>query len=276
MHQRKLIGTALVGSAAVILLAIIPTALMPPVALGSDLTGCSELIVNGGFEQGGVGWQQQASPPLPSGVTLVDPFFPHTGTLGAYLAGRNGAADRLSQAIALPPVPAESRLAFSFWWALSTQEDAGAFDFMKVELYNASSGALVASVLTADNTRAADWTWTSEAFDLTPYAGQTVMLRFAATNDATGSPTAFFVDDVSLSRCDFPLSPTPTLTVTPRPTATSTASPSATATATRTPTYTPTISPTATTSPTGSITATLTATLRQRALYLPLVIQETG
>ena len=258
MRRRRLTGTALVGGVAVILLAVVPAALTARTALGSNLAGCSELIVNGGFEQGGAGWQQQPSPPLPAGVTLIDPFFPHTGTLGAYLAGRNSADDRLSQTVTLPPVPADSTLAFSFWWALSTQEDAGAFDFMKIELYNATGSALIATLSTVDNTSTTNWTWTSATFDLTPYAGQTVILRFTATNDATGSPTAFFVDDVSLSRCNFALSPTPTLTVTPRPTATSTVSPSATATATV------------------SGSTTQTATPNRRTLYLPLVIRGLG
>jgi len=264
MRRRRLIGMALAGGMVVILLAVIPAALTPPIVLGSNVAGCSELIVNGGFEQSGAGWQQQPSPPLPLGASFIDPFFPHTGTLGAYLAGRNSATDRLGQTITLPSAPASSGLAFSFWWALSTQEEAGAFDFMKIELYNASGGALITTVLTVDNTSATDWTWTSETFDLTQYAGQTVTLRFTANNDASGNPTAFFLDDVSVSACSSvpAATETPTRTVTPRPTATSTASPSATATHTATRTSMP--------------TDIQTAQPGRRSVYLPLLIRGQG
>lgn len=279
MHSSRLTSMTLAGSAAVILLAIVSTIVAPPSAHGFNLTDCTEWIVNGGFEQGDAGWQQQASPPLPPGAMLVDAFFPHTGALGAYLAGRNGASDRLSQTLALPAGLTSGTL--TFWWALSTQEDAGAFDFMKIELYNASGGALITTLLTVDNTSASDWIWTPETFDLTSYAGQTVTLRFTATNDATGSPTAFFADDVSLSLCSSAPSPTPTRTLTPWPTAT--ASPGATLSRTPTVTASATPSPSATTSrtptltPTGVSATTPTVTpKRPRALYLPLVIRATG
>jgi len=190
---------AFAGGVALILLALVPAALRPPVALGSGLAGCSELIVNGGCEQGSAGWQQQPSPPLPAGVTRVDSFYPHTPDFGAYLAGRNGANDRLSQQVTLPANA--SSLTLDLWWALFTEETAGAFDHLQVAFHEPSNSALIATLLEADNTSATDWAWSLASFDLTPYAGRTVILRFTATNDTAGSPTIFFADDISILVC---------------------------------------------------------------------------
>ncbi len=225
-----------------------------PTAAG-PISSCVELIANGGFELGAAGWQQSVSPPLPAGATLIDPLFPHTGALGAYLAGRNGATDRLSQTVTLPA--GSSSLTLTFWWALSTQEAAGAFDLLQGALDDAGGG-LITTLLTVDNTSADDWVWSSETFDLAPYAGRTITLRFTATNDAVGSPTAFFLDDASLLAC----SATPGETVTPTATATlepPTATPTATRTSSPSPTATPTATRTASPSPTATPTATATA-----------------
>ncbi len=210
MRCGRLIGMVLVGGVAVIVLAVVPAALTSSLALGSDLAGCSERIVNGGFEQGGLGWQQQPSPPLPAGVTLIDSFYPHTLNFGADLAGRNGANDRLSQQVTLPANA--TGIALDLWWALFTEETAGTFDRLQVALYEPSSGALIATLLEADNTSATDWAWNLASFDLTSYAGRTVVLRFTATNDTAGSPTIFFVDDVSILACTAPPTSTPTST----------------------------------------------------------------
>ena len=302
MRRRRFSGMALVGGMAVILLVVAPAALTPPSALGSDLAGCSELIVNGGFEQGGAGWQQQPSPPLPAGVTLIDPFYPHTPNFGAYLAGRNGANDRLSQQLILPANATSMTL--NLWWALFTEETAGAFDHLQVALYEPSTSALIATLLAVDNSSATDWAWNLASFDLTPYAGRTVILRFTATNDIAGSPTTFFADDVSILACT--ASPTPTPASTASPTASPSATATSTVTATRTPTPTSTASlgttatstatatptPTSTAVPDATATATVTATRMpaststptatqtarpgRRSVYLPLVIRGPG
>jgi hypothetical protein len=271
MRCGRLIGMVLVGGVAVILLAVVPAAFPSSLALGSDLAVCSERIVNGGFEQGGLGWQQQPSPPLPAGVTLIDSFYPHTLNFGADLAGRNGASDRLSQQVTLSANA--TSIALDLWWALFTEETAGTFDRLQVALYEPSSGALIATLLEVDNTSATDWAWNLASFDLTSYAGRTVVLRFTATNDTAGSPTIFFADDVSILACTASPTSTPTST-----TPSTTASPGATATATRTPTPASTATATATCTPTRTATPTATRTAwpDRWPVYLPLVIRGPG
>jgi len=239
----------------------------PPVALGIGAASCPEVITDGGFEQNGVGWTQQPSPPLPSGMSLIDSFYPHTGTLGAYLAGRSGANDLLSQQVTL--AAGADSITLDLWWALDTQETGGAFDYLYVALYNAS-GALIAPLLTVDNTTAENWVWANPSFDLTSYAGQTVTVRFTATND-NANPTAFFIDDVSITACTSVATETASPSPTPTSTCTPTASPSPmpTWTATLTPAVSPSPTPTATPVATSSATATSTSTLTATSSVTP-------
>ncbi|MGB9521648.1 MAG: hypothetical protein ACPL6F_02720, partial [Anaerolineales bacterium] len=41
--------------------------------------------------------------------------------------------------------------------------------------------------------------WEASSFDLTPYKGQTIILRFGVYNDGDGDVTAMYVDDVSIT-----------------------------------------------------------------------------
>jgi hypothetical protein len=91
-------------------------------------------------------------------------------------------------------------------------------------------------------------TWINQQVDMTPYAGQTVRIKFLVHDDgfSTGDITGMFVDDVVLFEpCATP-SPTPTATATATATATPTATATASATASATPTATSTPRPTPT------------------------------
>ncbi len=270
--------------------------------LGAAPAGCAELLVNGSFEEGGLGWQQTSA----GGYNLISEFNPRTGSLGAYLAGINNADDRLSQQVTLPA----GISTLYAWWSLATAETAGAFDQMTVSLLR-SDGSLLADLLTVDNTAPAD-VWDEIVVDLSPYAGQAVVLRFTGRTDSANI-TDFYLDDVSIVACsadpqptatatstDEVTSPTPTVTlivtpsVTPTPTVVAlTATPTMTSSVTPTPTLTaiptmtlsltptstqtaaaatPTVTPsvTATQSPTLTATSTVTPEQGMRHIYLPI------
>lgn len=180
--------------------------------------GCSQLVQNGGFESGAAGWQQVSA----QGYPLIGDFNPRTGGLGADLGGANNADDRLSQTITLPPA---DDLTLTGWWYLDTAETAGIFDTLTVSLHR-PDGTALATLATLDNT-ATVGVWDELTFDLSGYAGQSVILRFAARTDQENI-SEFFLDDISLWACPLDGTPTPTLTVTPV-TATPTATASATA-----------------------------------------------
>jgi hypothetical protein len=63
-------------------------------------------------------------------------------------------------------------------------------------------------------------TWIQQNVDMTPYAGQTVRIKFLVHEDGFGDLTGMYVDDVQLTvPCGSP-TPTATATATPTPTAT--------------------------------------------------------
>lgn len=245
--------------------------------LGAAPAGCTEVLVNGSFEEGELGWQQISA----GGYNLISEFNPRTGSLGAYLAGINNADDRLSQQVTLPAGVST----LYAWWSLATAETAGAFDQMTVSLLR-PDGSLLADLLTVDNTAPAD-VWDEIVVDLSAYAGQAVVLRFTGRTDGANI-TDFYLDDVSIVACSADPQPTATTTSTETPIVTSSVTPTPTLTATPTMTpsltptstmtaaaETPTVTPSVTASQSPTLTATSTVTPEQgmRHIYLPITVK---
>jgi hypothetical protein len=181
---------------------------------------CQELVVNGGFEDGHAGWVEHSK----LGDPLLDPFYPRTGDVGAWLGAKNNAEDSLTQPLTLPA--GAGNITLSFWWAVYSEEAPGhAFDNARSEILRAD-GAVLTTTLTIDNDSSEPWLWNQSTADLTAYAGQTVQFRLESENDAE-SPSSFFFDDVSIVACAQSGTPTPT--------------PTATATARRLPAFLPVI-----------------------------------
>ena len=144
-------------------------------------------LVNGGFESGATGWTQ--SDPAIIGTTGRV----RSGSWAAWLGGYNGADDQLAQTVTIPSGGAT----LAWAWQLSSSEPAStrAYDLLRTRVHS-TSGALLGTVLTRSNTSTRN-VWATEHVDLTPWAGQTVSLRFVATTDSSYA-SSFFVDDVSL------------------------------------------------------------------------------
>ena len=175
-------------------LAVLLVLIMLPL-MGSQpvvqVDGCTELVSNGGFEAGHMGWTQSSS----GGFVLIGNDNPFTGTAGAYLAGVNDADDRLEQAVWLPPEAAAISLRAR--WSMATEETAGVFDTLAFSLIRPDGSTI--ALAKVDNT-AEPGLW-RELRVLAPYiAGQQFKFRVQAQTDAS-NPTAFFLDDVSLLAC---------------------------------------------------------------------------
>ncbi len=153
---------------------------------------CGERLINGGFEQGSLGWSQSSA----AGHDLISDFYPRSGAWAAYLAGTNNADDRLSQTITLPANAISSIL--TAWWAIATEEPEVGFDRLTASVLNAD-GELLADLWTADSSAMVN-VWAPIEADLLAYRGRTVILRLRAITDAS-NPTDFYVDDVSLLVC---------------------------------------------------------------------------
>ena len=148
------------------------------------------LLRNGDFEGGQEGWRVASSDNRP----LIGGDRVHSGKQSAMLCGTNNCKASLSQTIALPA--GAKTIALSYYSYIYTQETNHAFDFLDVEIRDTSGKKLKAIQRLSDGDQAGEWRQISA--DLSEFAGRTVQLVFTATSGKT-KPTAFFVDDVSIT-----------------------------------------------------------------------------
>jgi Zn-dependent metalloprotease len=153
--------------------------------------GCTNAIVNPGFETGTTPWT------ISGQVTRSTGTFPHSGTAYMILNGVNSSTGTLFQTVT---VPSNGCSNLSFWLNITTNEAAGAavFDRLFIEV-RSTTGTLLATLTTFSNQNSgtAGVYVLRGPFNLSSFAGQTVRIQFRGTNDIT-LPTIFRVDDVSL------------------------------------------------------------------------------
>ena len=157
---------------------------------GTGGGGCTNAIVNPGFETGTTPWT------ISGQVTRSTGSFPHSGTAYMILNGVNSSSGTLFQTVTVPSGCSN----LSFWLNITTNEAAGAavFDRLFVEV-RSTTGTLLATLTTFSNQNSgtAGVYVLRGPFNLSSFAGQTVRIQFRGTNDIT-LPTIFRVDDVSL------------------------------------------------------------------------------
>jgi kumamolisin len=149
----------------------------------------TQLITNGGFENGTSPWVESSS----GGYELIGTTYPHSGSYSAYLGGYNNATDSIYQTITIPANATSATL--SYWTYVDTTETTHSYDYLKVQIRN-TSGAVLKTLQTQSD--ATPPGWRSQSFDLSSYKGQTIRVYFLATTDIS-NPTSFFVDDVSVT-----------------------------------------------------------------------------
>jgi putative Ig domain-containing protein len=156
--------------------------------------GCNptQLLANPGFETG------TPAPWTDTGVLNNSSSEPaHDGSWDAWLDGFGTThTDTLAQTVTLPTGCASYTL--SFWLHIDTAETSSstAFDTLGVQILN-NSGAVLATPHTYSNL---DHTtgYTQHSFDLAPYAGQTITLKFTGAEDFT-KQTSFVIDDTAIT-----------------------------------------------------------------------------
>jgi hypothetical protein len=216
------------------------TATQTPVATA---TPCAipGVIQNGGFETGSLTpWVVQDTNPAP----VISAARAHSGTSSALVGTVSGAEPNGNGSLYQGfTVPAGATL--SFWYYPGTT-DTISFDWQDVYLTD-SNGAILATILHACEN---DQTWKNVTFNLAPYVGQSVRVKFLVHQDGFGDDTYMYVDEVGLQGavCGSPV-PTSTATVT----ATATNAPS------NTPLPTTTAPPATATAPAATATATAPA-----------------
>ncbi|MFE0699518.1 S8 family serine peptidase [Streptomyces sp. NPDC058872] len=154
-------------------------------------------LVNPGFEDGATGWTASPESVITDDTTT---YAPHTGQWYASLNGRGTTGtDRFSQNVRIPAGCGPATLNYSLRVA-SMEGNTRAWDFLRVQVWS-EEGTLLDTLKTHTNIeQSADYV--RHGVDLSPFADQTVMIRFIGSEDSS-LPTAFLVDDVTLDVADY-------------------------------------------------------------------------
>ncbi len=192
----------------------------PPPAPDEDLSaahlspdGCSELIINGGFEATDLHWGLAGTALPPSYSTAKAYAGQRSLRLGIVDSANQDASDNLYQDIALPDSAQHFTLSFHFW---ASHEDAPGSDMQLLNIYEATTGVRLAQPWARLSN---EQSWQFKLIDLTHFRGRTLRIEFGVHNDGSGGRTALYLDEVSLLACEPDATPFVTPFVTPSATA---------------------------------------------------------
>lgn len=163
---------------------------------GSVFLPSSELIRNGGFEQG-MGnwlipnWGNSPTPFVSSSNSHAGQFSVRLGTIDGSSEPRGYSA--IYQWITIPPNAGSVTL--SFWYWPSTTDFSTAYDGQQVLVYDSNGNQIATLMQVLENDRQ----WKQKTFNLSQYRGQRIALLFNVYQDGAGDPTGMYVDDVSVT-----------------------------------------------------------------------------
>jgi hypothetical protein len=158
------------------------------------------LVYNGGFESGMTPWLAGGIKPGVLSTAKV-----HTGTtsvlLGTPTAPEPNGDSWVQQTVSVPV----GTSTLSFWYTGGTNGDVITSDWQEAQIRN-TSGTTLAEVFKALNASTA---WTQVTYDLSPFAGQTIVLWFNVHEDgsATSDQSWMYIDDVAIAFAGPPVAP---------------------------------------------------------------------
>jgi subtilisin family serine protease len=150
----------------------------------------TELLLNRGFESGGVNWVATAGV-----VTNSTGQTPRTGSWYAWLDGYGTThTDTLYQQITVPA--SATTVTLTFWLKITTAETTTttAFDTLRVQIRN-SSNTVLSTLATYSNLNKTTG-YVQKTFDITSFKGQTIRIYFLGVEDSS-LQTSFVIDDTS-------------------------------------------------------------------------------
>ncbi|MER6450072.1 M28 family peptidase [Streptomyces venezuelae] len=143
-----------------------------------------QLVTNGGFENGSSPWSATAGV-----ITNQSGQAPHSGSYKAWLAGYGSThTDSAAQTLTIPSGCSTYRL--GFFLHIDTDEDENV-------VYDRFTVSVAGQTLETLSNLDANSGYVEKSYDLSPFAGQTVTLKFNGTEDQS-LQTSFVVDDVTL------------------------------------------------------------------------------
>jgi hypothetical protein len=165
-------------------------------------------VDNGGFENGLASWTTGGTA-TPTASNSQQHSGASSALLGTVQPTPAPAGDSsLSQTLSIPPTGATT---LTFWYRPSTADEACSgsgcsFDWQEAQIQS-TSGQTLASIFKSDSN---SQTWTKVSVDMSPYAGQNVVLYLNVHQDGSANPddTWMYVDDVTLTQPSLPGAPT--------------------------------------------------------------------
>jgi hypothetical protein len=173
----------------------------------------SQLIYNGGFENGLSGWQSSSA--LRTQYIYTTTVVRHSGQRSARFCGANLCSERLSQTISIPSLVKQAQLTFWVYVASSESQQSVCHDRLVGQLLSTGGTVLGSSTAVCNGTT--NSTWIQESLDLSAGLSNfhgSALIRFLATTDSLYS-TIFYLDDVALNVTVGSPTSTPTPTATP-------------------------------------------------------------
>ncbi|MFF1367919.1 M28 family peptidase [Streptomyces virginiae] len=143
-----------------------------------------QLVTNGGFESGSSPWSATTGV-----ITNQSGQAPHGGSYKAWLAGYGSThTDSAAQTLTIPSGCSTYRL--GFFLHIDTDEDENV-------VYDRFTVSVAGQTLETLSNLNANSGYLEKSYDLSPFAGQTVTLKFTGTEDQS-LQTSFVVDDVTV------------------------------------------------------------------------------
>lgn len=164
----------------------------------SSATSLTNILRNPGFEEGHTAWEEYSLydfPMIYSASEVGPGFVPYEGRYVAWLGGYNSEMALLRQRVTIPS-NSDALLRFSYWIA---SDDFCGYDYGGVWVLDSSGSSILRRIAIADLCWEFDsggWA-TSPWFDLSEFAGQTLILEFFTLTDESEA-SSLFVDAVEL------------------------------------------------------------------------------
>ena len=118
----------------------------------------------------------------------------HSGTRSALLGTVSGSEPFGNSSFYQQIIVRAGGGTLSYWWRGGTRDRLPS-DYQDVYVTNTSGTILATIQHTCSNTTG----WVQKTFDMTPYAGQTVRIKFLVHQNGAGDDTWMYVDDISLN-----------------------------------------------------------------------------
>jgi Zn-dependent metalloprotease len=169
----------------------------PPPPSNQTEQGCTNLVVNGAFENDD-GWSDISG----ERTNLIDTELPRTGKRSAWLGGQDKEPIQyIYQDIAIPANATRIQLEY---YRYLHEEFSGFAGLLAGDAKFSSAIANTQGQITGTfeklTSPQADDRWVGKQFDLSQLAGKTIRLAFTSENP-TGNVSSMFVDDVALIAC---------------------------------------------------------------------------